>query len=122
MTWPLKLMLALALLLAGFAAGVKFEVGVVAARDLAQRQSDDKIHARQLDRNDKAAAGFEADKTKIRTQFLTITKEVERVTQSPVYSNICVDDDGLRLIATAINPAAAAGQPAPAVPGPADTP
>ena len=122
MTWPAKLLIVIAALLAGFAAGNKYQHGVQAQRELAARQSADKIHARQLDRSDEAAGGFEADKTKIRTQFLTITKEVERVVEKPMYRDVCFDDDGLRLIRTAIDPTIPAGQPAPAVPGSAAAP
>jgi len=65
---------------------------------------------------DKGAAGHEADKARIRTEFITITEEVERVVQKPVYRDVCLDDDGLRILAGAITGQPAAGQSAPAVP------
>ena len=122
MTWPAKLLIIVAALIAGFMGGVKYHVGVVAARNLAQRQSEEKIRARQVDRIDQAATGLEADKAQIRTQFRTITKEVDRVVEKPVYRNVCFDDDGLRLIRAAIDPTTPAGQLAPAVPGSAAAP
>jgi protein-disulfide isomerase-like protein with CxxC motif len=73
---------------------------------------------------DVAAAGHEADKREIRTEFITITQEVERVVQTPFYAagQQCLDDDGMRQLAAALGPATAASQPARAVPGsrPAD--
>jgi hypothetical protein len=67
---------------------------------------------------DMAASVHEADKRQIETQFKTITKEVERVVEKPVYRNVCFDDDGLRALSAAIRPADAASEPARAVPGP----
>jgi hypothetical protein len=72
-----------------------------------------------------ASAGHEADKRGIRTRFITITKEVDRVVQSPFYAAgqpLCLDDDGLRQLRAAISPAAAASQPERAVPGAAAAP
>jgi len=76
-------------------------------------------HARMNERAaDQGAAGHEADKARIRTQYITLTEEVERVVQKPVYRDVCLDDDGLRILAGAITGQPAAGQPAPAVPRP----
>jgi hypothetical protein len=68
---------------------------------------------------DRAAEGHEQDKVRIQTEFVTITQEVERVIEKPFYvaSEQCLDDDGLRELNAARRPAAAASQPAPAVPG-----
>lgn len=53
--------------------------------------------------------------------YKTITKEVERVVNRPVYLNVCLDDDGLRLINDALaGPSTAPGQPDAAMPS-ADT-
>lgn len=49
------------------------------------------------------AATFEVERAKIQTKFIKITEEVERVVQKPVYRNVCLDDDGLRLISDAID-------------------
>ena len=101
---------------AGAAGGVKFHAGLIAQRDLEAEHAASKVAAKRADRIDVAAVGFEKDKARIRTEFLPITQEVERVVQKTVYSNVCFDDDGLRVINAAIHPAAAASQPAPAVP------
>ena len=115
-----KLAIAIALLLAGFMAGVKFHAGIIAQRDRDAQEAQAKETFRRLERGDRAAAGHEADKAKLRTEFLTITQEVERVVEKPVYRDVCFDDDGLRLIGAAISGRAAASEPAPAVPGPAE--
>lgn len=65
---------------------------------------------------DQAAAGHEADKAAIRTQFVPITQEVERVVEKPVYRAECFDADGLRILRAAASEPAAAGQPAPSLP------
>lgn len=73
----------------------------------------------RIQRIDTAAAGHEKDKAQIRTEFLTITETVEKIVEKPVYRDgLCFDDDGLRVLRSAIAPAAAASQPAPAVPRP----
>jgi len=68
---------------------------------------------------DGAAVGFEKDKGAERTKFITITQEVERVIEKPFYvaSELCLDDDGLQQLNAARAPAAAASEPARAVPG-----
>lgn len=67
---------------------------------------------------DAAASTHEATKERIRVQFQTITQTVERIVDRPVYRDVCLDDDGLRALRSAIAGADPAGQPAPAVPGP----
>lgn len=62
---------------------------------------------------DVAATGYEKDKARIRTEFITITEEVERVIEKPVYRDVCLDADGLRVLSDAIRgPAPASSQPA----------
>ena len=67
---------------------------------------------------DMAAASHESDKAKTKVQFRTIYQEVERIVEKPIFRNVCIDSDGLRVINTALAPKPAASQPAPAVPGP----
>lgn len=74
--------------------------------------------ARKLDKIDTAAVGHEKDKTRIRTVFRTITKEVAHVVEKPVYRNVCLDADGLRVLSTAINGATTASVTPGAVPEP----
>ena len=118
MSWAIQLIIALAIFAGGAASGVKFHAGLIAQRDLKAQEAIAKATAKKLDRIDAAAVGHEADKAKIRTEFLTITEEVERVVEKPVYRNICFNADGLRLIAAATGRSEGAGEPAPALPGP----
>jgi hypothetical protein len=79
--------------------------------------------ARRIDAKviDTAAVGHEADKREIRTEFITITEKVERIVREPFYAAdgpACLDIGGLRELADAIAPRAAASEPARAVPGP----
>ena len=49
--------------------------------------------------------------------YRTITKEVDRIVDRPVYLNVCLDDDGLRVINEALTGTpAAAGEPDAAMP------
>lgn len=67
---------------------------------------------------DAASERHEADKAALRAEFKPIYKEVEVVVQKPVYRNVCLDADGLRLLERALRSPGATGQPAPAVRGP----
>lgn len=118
MSWALHLVLALAIFTAGGAAGIKWHAGVDAQRELAVHEAAAKATQKKLERIDMAAANHEADKAQIGAQIKTIIKEVDRVVEKPVYRDtVCFDDDGLRLIRAAIaSDAAAASEPAPAVP------
>jgi len=53
----------------------------------------------------KGATAHEADKVRIRTEFVPITKEVEKIVERPVYKNICLDADGLAVLQQAISSA-----------------
>lgn len=116
MTLPLQLVLALAIFAAGGAAGIKWHAGIDAQKAMALHEATAKATQKTIERIDSAAVGHEADKVKIRTQIKTVIREVDRVVQDPSYSNICFDDSGMRAVRAAINPAAPASQPAPAVP------
>lgn len=67
-----------------------------------------------------ASAGHETDREQIQVEFQTITREVERVVEKPVYRNVCLDADGLRLVERAVRGGAATGEPGDALPGPDD--
>lgn len=106
-----------------FWAGKEWEQGAQAQRDVAAMLKVEKVRRTDAKRIDTAAAGHEGDKTRIRTEFITITKEVERVVQVPFYAAAdapaCLDDGGLRQLTDAITgPRAAASEPARTVPRP----
>ena len=117
MTLTLKVVLALVLIVAGFTGGVKYHAGVTAQKELARQHSEAKLLARQADRIDAAAVKNEKAKETIRTRFITIEKEAERViAQNPTYRDICFDADGLRQLEAAIDAGASAGEPATSLP------
>ncbi len=67
---------------------------------------------------DEAAASHEGVREQIRTEFQVIYRDRDRVVEKPVYRNVCIDADGLRLLRAAVaKPAKASGEPAPTVPG-----
>lgn len=130
MSLAAQIVIALVLLVTGFGGGVKYHAGVIAQRDLAEQQQAARERGAQIQRIDRAATSHEADKAQIRTEFLTITQEVERVVEKPIYrdrdplrpdAGLCLDDDGLRLVRAAIGSPAAPGQPAPTLPSPQPT-
>lgn len=49
-----------------------------------------------------ASTSLEGDREKVRTVYRTITEEIERVVEKPVYRDMCLDDDGLRLANAAL--------------------
>lgn len=115
------IVIAAAIFLAGLGTGWKAHVGITASRDLEAELSRQRDVLRKTEKIDTSAVQHELAKTRIETEFVTITKEVERVVEKPTYRNICLDDDGLRVIAAAIGTAHAASQPAPAVSRPSPT-
>lgn len=66
-----------------------------------------KLVAEQLRQSEKqadsASVGHEVDKSKIKVQFRTITREVTHVIEKPLYSTTCFDSAGLRLVASAVS-------------------
>lgn len=50
-----------------------------------------------------ASSGHEADREKIRTEFVTITETVEKIVKEPIYLNVCFDDDGMRALSAAVS-------------------
>lgn len=113
-----QLMIALAIAVAGFGAGVKWQIGIVAARDLRAVQEGARAAIRRTEQVDVAAEAHERTREVLRTEFVPITQEVERVVTKVEYRDrVCFDDDGLRVARAAIDAAnRAAGFPTPAVP------
>lgn len=75
----------------------------------------------ELSRNDRKAAqsaseGFENDKAKTEIKYRTITRDVEKIVERPLYRNVCFDDGGLRAVRDALGTAGDTGQPQGAVP------
>lgn len=68
-----------------------------------QAASVEKERAAQ-DRAVQASEELEAVRGKTEIKYRTITKEVEKIVDRPVYSGVCFDDDGVRLANSALRP------------------
>lgn len=90
------------------------------AKETARLEAEAEHRRMDAKRIDTAAAGHEGDKREIIVQWKTITKEVDRVVEKPVYRDMCFDDDGMRVLREAIAPTPASEPPG-AVPGPSPT-
>ena len=65
-----------------------------------------------------AAKRLEVAHAKTRVEFRTITKEVEKIVEKPVYRDVCLDADGLRAVNAALTGASPpAPEPSDALPG-----
>lgn len=108
----------------GFWAGDEWRSGAVAQDELEAKAANDRATARVARQGDKAAERHEVIKEVLRTEFVPITQEIERVVTKIEYRDrACLDDDGLRIARDAIAAAnRAAGFPAPAVSAPAGSP
>jgi uncharacterized protein YlxW (UPF0749 family) len=51
----------------------------------------------------KVSADYEQLKSEQRVKVETVTREVQKIVERPVYSNICIDADGLRIINSLIS-------------------
>lgn len=119
LTWPLQAALALVLFVAGAWTGIDWEEGQQAKREVRRLQVEDAARLAVRRQHRVAATGYEKDKVRIHTEFVPITQEVERVVEKPVYRDVCLDADGLRILSQAIDAAAGAGpEPDGAMPGP----
>ena len=69
-----------------------------------------------------AATKKESGDAKARVIYRTITRDVDRIVERPVYRNVCLDSDGLRSVNAALSgaltPAAEPAQPMPATDAP----
>ena len=106
---------AIALLIA-FGAGWRISSWRANAQRTAELESAARQTVRRADKTDRAAAAHEGQRAQLRAQAQVITREIEHVVERPVYRDVCLDADGLRILSAAIDGAADAGQPAPALP------
>jgi hypothetical protein len=123
-----RLYILIAVLLAGLAAGGggawKVQDWRYGAKERERLDAIERDRRFAEKRVDTAATGHESDKAQIRTEFITITETVERIVREPFYAPgapACLDPDGMRQLRSAIAPASAASQPAPAVRRPTAT-
>lgn len=119
-----KLVLLLACLVAGFAAGVKYHAGQDAIKEQAREVNQRATERLRRQNSNTAAIAHEADKIVIKKEFVPITQEVERVVTRVVYrDSVCLPADGLQLLRAAISRANGdPGESGDSVPASAATP
>lgn len=117
-----KMVLLLACLVAGFAAGVKWHAGQDAIKEQARQVNQRAAERLQRQNSNTAAVAHEREKVVIREKFIPIREEVERVVTQVVYRDtVCLPPDGLSILRQAIDRAnGTTGEPGHTVPsGPA---
>lgn len=97
-----KLVLLIACLVAGFAAGVKYHAGQDAIKENTRQVNQRATERLQRQNSNTAAVAHESDKVRIETEYRDVIKEVQRVVEKPVYRNVCLDPDGLSVIGDAL--------------------
>lgn len=88
------------------------------AQDAQRLEAAREIHQQNEHTADQASTGFEKDRGKNERRTRTITVEVEKIVDRPVYLQQCFDADGLRLLNRQIRRADDTGQPGDQLPGP----
>lgn len=104
-----KLILALALFAGGFAGGIKWHVGIVAARELQEQQARETDARQQRQFNEREAGQHAASLATLNTQLGDALEQIARLS-----GRACLDPRTVRMLnATGVvNGPAAAGQPA----------
>lgn len=119
MSWAVQAALAAIIFAAGGWAGMEWHAGqdaIAENKRIAATQEINRENAALLNRT---STNFEQDRSKNETRANTITVEVDKIIERPVFRNVCIDADGLRLLNSQIRRDTTTGQPGSAVPGPA---
>lgn len=58
---------------------------------------------KQRETAQQASSGYQTDKAKREQKERVRYVEVQKIVERPVYRNVCIDDDGLRIINQAVN-------------------
>ena len=119
MSFAVQAVLAAIIFASGVVGGIKWQIGIVASRDLAATKEAFRKAEIRTAAVDSAAVKHEQFKTKIEIREVQVLKEVDRVVENIAYSASCLDNDGLRIIAEDIAARHLASEPATAVPAPA---
>jgi NAD(P)H-hydrate repair Nnr-like enzyme with NAD(P)H-hydrate dehydratase domain len=93
--------------LLGFAGAWRVQDWRQAANAAEQAEVDREARVQQARQADAAATSHEAFKAGEQARVQVITREVERVVEKPVYRNVCLDADGLKLLSDAVHGRAA---------------
>ncbi|WP_180644844.1 hypothetical protein [Acinetobacter bereziniae] len=77
------------------------------AKCVAQIQSLEQQHLKALidkqNKINKVSADYEQLKSEQRVKVETVTREVQKIIERPVYNNVCIDDTGLQHINSLIS-------------------
>lgn len=103
-------------LVIGFGVGYKIADGAAAKRDLAALNAAQAAYAAKETEYATLSATYESLRATRSAAAETRTRTIEKIVERPVYHNVCLDDDGLRLINDAASESDRTGEPAPAVP------
>ena len=100
--WQAKLgeYLIVILVVAGVVFGVYHKGGVDKENEIAVEQA--KVDKKQQEKYDKIAADYETLKNTRQQNVNTITHEITRITDKPIYNVSCIDSDGRMLINDAL--------------------
>lgn len=99
-----------------FFGGWKVKAWQVGANEAAQAELDNRDRVRRFDRAAAASTAFEIRREADEAHARELEQENDRVAQNPVYRNVCLDDDGLRLLTAEIRRNPHPREPGPAVP------
>lgn len=98
------LKLKLAIFAAAIALGPAFGAGwwlrglQVKAATVDQTKAQAQADVRQAQRTSEAVQAHAKAKTETEIRYVTVTREVEKLVERPVYLERCLDDDGLRAL------------------------
>ncbi|MFA5901186.1 MAG: hypothetical protein WC829_18960 [Hyphomicrobium sp.] len=105
----------------GFGAAWQVQAWRADAAELARLEAVEQINRENATLAHRGSTGFEKDRSTNETRIRTITVEVDKIIDRPVFRNVCMDADGLQLINAAIRREAPASESGSAVPKPAGT-
>lgn len=98
-----KLVLLLAVFVAGMMAGIKWHAGQDAIAEQARQVNQRATERMRRQNANTAAVAHESDKVRIETEYRDVIKELDRVVTQVVYRDtVCLPPDGMRVIESAI--------------------
>jgi len=97
-TLKLKLAAIVAALVLAFGAGWWLRGLRVKAAMVKQAQAQAQADVQQAQRTSEAVQAHAQAKTETEIRYVTVTREVEKLVERPVYLERCLDDDGLRAL------------------------
>lgn len=74
----------------------------IAALQAKAAEAVQKQHQAELIQSSNASTGFQNDSAKARIVFRTIHDQVTSIVDRPIFRNVCLDDDSLRLVNAAL--------------------